>query len=71
MIAETEECIDQQERQTGRARAAGDRGFVWEEHERLHDKISIIVRPFIHVACMMMMVVMHDAHEWNLPTNNR
>lgn len=44
MNAETEECIDKQERMAGRFQVAGQRRLLWDENERLHSNISLIVK---------------------------
>jgi hypothetical protein len=43
MNAEAEECIDSQERMAGRFQVAGQRRLLWDENERLHSNISLIV----------------------------
>ena len=49
MNAETEECIDKQERLTGRFQVAGQRRLLWDENERPHSNISLIVRGCVSV----------------------
>jgi hypothetical protein len=49
MNAETEECIDKQERLAGRFQVAGQRRLLWDENGRPHSNISLIVRRCVSV----------------------